>query len=77
MAYKVVIGKCALRDLENILDWYKGESLQALEKFVAGFYKRLDGLRERPETSTLVRQRPKFRKIKIRCFPYYIVVQNR
>ncbi len=73
MAYKVSIGKSAQRDIRDILDWYAGESVAALEKFVEAFYARIAELAERPEFSILVRQRPLYRKIKIKRFPYYIV----
>ncbi|HRI60427.1 MAG TPA: type II toxin-antitoxin system RelE/ParE family toxin [Saprospiraceae bacterium] len=73
MAFKVVIGKSAQHDVREVLDWYAEESRVALERFVEGFYARLDELAERPESFGLVRQRPRFRKVKIRRFPYYIV----
>jgi plasmid stabilization system protein ParE len=73
MAYKVIIGKSAQRDIRDVLEWYAGESVTALEKFVEAFYARIDELAERPESSILVRQRPLFRKVKIKRFPYYIV----
>lgn len=38
MGYKVVIGKSAKTDLQNILDWYAGESISALEKFADAFF---------------------------------------
>ena len=73
MAFKVVIGKSAQRDIREALEWYAGESVIALEKFVEGLYARFDDLSVRPETFGLVRQRPLFRKAKLRRFPYYIV----
>ena len=73
MAYKVIIGKSAQSDIREALDWYAGESSVALEKFVEGFYARLNELSERPESFGSVRQRPRFRKVKIRKFPYCIV----
>jgi len=73
MAYKVIIGKSAQSDIRDVLDWYAGESIVALEKFVESLYARLDELAERPESFGLVRQRPRFRKVKMRRFPYYIV----
>jgi plasmid stabilization system protein ParE len=73
MAYKVVVGKSAHTDIKNVLDWYAGESPVALEKFVQGFYRCLDDLSERPESFGLVRQRTRFRRVKIKRFPYLIV----
>lgn len=73
MVYKVIIGKSAQRDIRDVLDWYADESAIALEKSVEAFYARIDELAEQPELSTLVRQRPFFRKVKVRSFPYYIV----
>lgn len=73
MGYKVVIGKSAKADLQNILDWYTGESLSALQKFVGALYERLDDLVERPESFGVVRQHQRFRKVKISRFPYFIV----
>ncbi len=37
MAHKIVIGKSALRDIENVLDWYERESYKALEKFLHNY----------------------------------------
>ena len=73
MAYKIVIGKTAQRNLIEIFDWYAGESSTVLKKFIGGFYARLDELAEHPELFGLVKQRPRFRKVKIRRFPYFIV----
>ncbi len=73
MAFKVTIGKSARGDLQNVLDWYAGESLNALEKFVAALYERFDDLAERPESFGIIRQRQHFRKAKINRFPYYII----
>ncbi|MFN0035269.1 MAG: type II toxin-antitoxin system RelE/ParE family toxin [Saprospiraceae bacterium] len=36
-------------------------------------YSRLDDLLERPESFSLVKQRPRFRKAKLQKFPYYMV----
>lgn len=73
MAYKVVLGKSARRDIEAILDWYAGESPLALEKFIVGLYNRISELSQAPEQFSLVKQRPRFRKVKIKRYPYYIV----
>jgi plasmid stabilization system protein ParE len=75
MAYKVIIGKSAQSDIREVIDWYAGESGIAPEKFVEGLYARFDDLSERPESFGAIRQRPSFRKVKIRKFPYYIVFQ--
>lgn len=73
MGYKVVIGKSAKTDLQNILDWYAGESISALEKFADAFFAKTNDLALRPETFGIVRQRPLFRKAKIQRFPSLII----
>lgn len=73
MAFKVVIGKSARLDAQNVLDWYAGESIAALEKFVNNFFLHIDEIAERPESFGIVRQRPHYRKLKIKRFPYYII----
>lgn len=73
MAYKIVIGKSAMTDLQNILDWYAGESSAALGKFVVAFFAKLDDLAQRPESFSIVRQRPLFRKAKMHRFPYFVI----
>ena len=73
MVFKVVVGKSAKLDIENILDWYAGESISALEKFIIGLYDRFEALSHTPELFGLIKQRPYFRKVKIKRFPYYIV----
>ena len=73
MGYKVVVGKSAQLDLQNILEWYAGESIAVLQKFVDALYSRFQDLSERPESFGIVRQRPRFRKLKINRFPYYVI----
>lgn len=73
MAYKVVIGKSAQRDIREALDWYAGESIVALERFLVSLYSRFEDLSEHPESFGFVKQRPRFRKVKLQKFPYYIV----
>lgn len=73
MAYKVVLSKSAQRDIKEVLDWYAGESIAALERFVESLDRRLEELPERSESFGLVKQRPRFRKVKLQKFPYYIV----
>lgn len=73
MAYQIILGKDAVREINEIMDWYANTSVQATENFYKSFVEKSLQIFDHPTAFSLVRPRPNYRKAKIRRFPYYIV----
>lgn len=73
MAYSITFGKLALDDVRSAADWYKGESLAALERFLDAIDARLPDLVDRPLSFSSVRLRPVYRRARLRRFPYLLI----
>ena len=73
MAYNLTLGTAALAEIQNASDWYANVSQPTFEKFLDAIDDRLLDLSERPESFTLVRLNPNFRRVKLRRFPYLLI----
>lgn len=73
MAYKIVVGKMALDDVRRAADWYAGESVAAVERFLDAFDERMADLAARPTSFSPLRQNQNYRRARLRHFPYLMI----
>ena len=73
MAYKLTYGKKSVSELDEALDWYKEVSLKTAEKFNKSALSRLIEISETPHLFGYVKNRKRYRRAKIKRYPYIIV----
>lgn len=73
MAYKITFSKKAFSELEEAYLWYRESSPSVASKFYAGVLARIDEMISHPHAFGSVRKRPRYRRAKVKRFPYLIV----
>lgn len=73
MAYKISFGKKALAELEEAYLWYNEISSETSAKFYAASLARLDEVAHHPHRFGPIRQRPRYRRAKVKRFPYLLI----
>lgn len=73
MAYKLIYGKKSRSELDDAINWYKDVSSETAFKFYTATFSRLDEIAETPYLFGPIRNRKRYRRAKIKRFPYLIV----
>ncbi|HFA48237.1 MAG TPA: type II toxin-antitoxin system RelE/ParE family toxin [Bacteroidetes bacterium] len=73
MAYKLIYGKKSRSELDEAITWYKDISNQTATKFYSAAQSRLNEISDQPHRFGPIRNRRRYRRAKIKRFPYLIV----